>query len=84
MTAGRGRVDRPSTERSCCRHACRPARIAALGLEALTVEGQPFAPDWRRFRLEVADGALGVPEPDGMDYPLHLTAGPINALANST
>lgn len=62
----------------------RRARIAGLGMEALTGEGQPVAPGWRRLRLEMAGGAFGVPGPDGPGYPLHLTAGPIDALAIST
>lgn len=39
---------------------------------------------WRCLRLEVAGGAFGVPGPDGPGYPLHLTSGPIDALAIST
>ena len=62
----------------------RTARIAGLGMEALTAEGQPLAPPWRHLRFEVAGGAFGVPGPDGPGYPLHLTAGPIDALAIST
>ena len=64
--------------------AGRDARIAGLGMEAVTGAGQPLAPPWRRFRLEVAGGAFGVPGPDGAGYPLHLTAGAIDALAIST
>ena len=63
--------------------AGREARIAALQMEALTGAGQPLAPSWRRFRVE-AGAAFGVPGPDGPGYPLHLTAGPIDALAIST
>ena len=62
----------------------RAARIAGLGMEGLTGEGQPLVPHWRRLRFEVAGGAFGVPGPDGPGYPLHLTAGPIDALAIST
>lgn len=62
----------------------REARIAGLGMEALTGEGQPVAPRWRRLRLEMAGGAFGVPGPDGPGFPLHLTAGAMDALAIST
>ena len=64
--------------------AGRDARIAALGMEALTGDGQPLAPSWRRFLLETAGGAFGVPGPDGPGHPLHVTSGPIDALAIST
>ena len=64
--------------------AGRNARIAGLGLEALTGDGELFAPRWRRLRFEMAGGAFGVPGPDGPGYPLHLTVGPIDALAIST
>lgn len=64
--------------------AGRKAHIAGWGMEALTRDGQPLAPRWRRLRLESAGGAFGVPGPDGPGYPLHLTAGPIDALAIST
>lgn len=64
--------------------ASRDARIAALGMEALTGDGQPVAPQWRRFRREIGGGAFGVPGPDGPGYPLHLTVGAIDALAVST
>ena len=72
--------------------AGRDARIAALGLEALTDEGRPLAPPrlpprtggGRRFYLEADGGSFGVPGPDGPGYPLHLTAGPLDALAVST
>ena len=62
----------------------RKARIAGVELEALTGEGQPLVPRWRRLRLEMAGGAFGVPGPDGAGYPLHLTGGPMDALAIST
>lgn len=64
--------------------ADREARLAGLEMEAVTGEGQSLAPSWRRLHLEVAGGAFGVPGPDGAGYPLHLTAGPIDALAIST
>ena len=64
--------------------AGRKARIAGLGMEALTGEGQPLAPCWRRLTLEMAGSAFAVPGPDGPGYPLHVTSGPIDALAIST
>ena len=64
--------------------AGRKARVAGLGMEALTGDGQPLEPRWRRLRLEMAGGAFGVPGPDGPGYPLHLTAGAMDALAIST
>lgn len=64
--------------------AGRKARIAGLGMEALTGEGRPLAPRWRRLRLELAGGAFEVPGPDGPGYPLHLTVGAMDAPAIST
>ena len=64
--------------------AGRKARIAGTEMEALTGKGQPLAPGWRCLRLEMAGGAFGVPGPDGPGYPLHVTSGPIDALAIST